>query len=209
MTLLGPERRVDGNDLVVVAGQLGRPPHPISRVACRCPFGLPAVVEDVPCDERGKPFPTLFYATCPTLVAAVGRLESEGGVRRLQGRLDEEPALQASLAAALRYTHRRRRELARAAGCHMADGGASLLSGLGGEREPRVVKCLHVHAAHALARPGYLPGEAVLEEAGDPWCDDARCRSFLPAPQPTGAPRSADARISSEKRASTPAEPHR
>jgi hypothetical protein len=137
------------------------------------------VVEDVPCDAGGRPFPTLFYATCPTLVAAVGRLESAGGVQGLQRRLDDEPELQAHLAAAVRYTRRRRRALAHAAGYQPAGGGASLRTGLGGVRDPRTVKCLHVHAAHALARPGYLPGELVLHDAGDPWCRDARCLAFL------------------------------
>jgi hypothetical protein len=47
--------------------------------------------------------------------------------------------------------------------------------------DARAVKCLHAHVAHALAHPGYLVGRAILAEAGDPWCDDARCASFLPA----------------------------
>ena len=71
---------VAGADAAVVAGQLGRAPHAMSAVASRCPFGFPAVVEDLPYDGRGRPFPTLYYCTCPTLVAAVSRLESDGGV---------------------------------------------------------------------------------------------------------------------------------
>ena len=153
----------------------------MSRVMRRCPFGLPAVVEDLPYDEQGRPFPTLFYATCPTLVAAVARVESEGGLRRLQGRLVDDPSLQASLAAADRYARSRRRALARAFAVPMSDAGASLQIGLGGVRDEGLRKCLHVHAAHALARPGYLLGELVLREAGELWCDDERCRSFLPS----------------------------
>ncbi len=74
---------VAGADAAVVAGQLGRPPHPITLIAARCPFGFPAVVEDLPYDGLGRPFPTLYYCTCPTLVAAVSRLESDGGVARV------------------------------------------------------------------------------------------------------------------------------
>jgi hypothetical protein len=47
--------------------------------------------------------------------------------------------------------------------------------GIGGTRDPRALKCLHAHAAFALARPGYELGERVLAEAGDPWCPDGRC----------------------------------
>ena len=45
---------VAGADAAVVAGQLGRAPHAMSAVAARCPFGFPAVVEDLPYD-RARP----------------------------------------------------------------------------------------------------------------------------------------------------------
>src|SRR5215207_9603766 len=59
-----------------VARQLGREPRPF-RVAARCPFGLPSVIEN----ERTREMPTSFWATCPSLVAAISRVESTGGVR--------------------------------------------------------------------------------------------------------------------------------
>ncbi len=170
-------RLVAGDDLAVVAGQLGRRPRAMSRVVRRCPFGCPAVVETLPCDATGRPFPTLFYVTCPTLVAAVSAVESGGGVRRFERRLREEPELARSMTVATRQTRRRRRALA-AAGPAMLDGGASLRSGIGGVADPRTLKCLHVHAAHALAHPGYALGEAVLAEAGALWCDDRRCAAL-------------------------------
>ena len=42
----------------------------------------------------------------------------------------------------------------------MLDGGASLATGVGGVSDVLAVKCLHAHVAHALARPGYVLGEA-------------------------------------------------
>jgi hypothetical protein len=171
-----PRRRlVTGGDLAVIAGQLGRRPHAMSRVVARCPFGCPAVVETLPADAAGRPFPTLFYATCPTLVGAVGALESDGGVGRFERRVRDEPALARSVVAATRYVRRRRRDLVTTFGLEVLDGGASLRTGIGGVADPRTLKCLHAHAAHALARPGYLLGEAVLSEAGTLWCQDRRC----------------------------------
>ncbi len=81
-------------DLACVALQLGREPRPLRRVAARCPWGAPAVVENLPYDAGGRPFPTLFWATCPALVAAVGVLESAGGVGRFEAlaAADEELA---------------------------------------------------------------------------------------------------------------------
>lgn len=171
---------VGGADLAVIRGQLGRRPQPMSRVVARCPYGYPAAVEDLPYDAAGRPFPTLFYCTCPTLVAAVSSLESAGGVRAWSDCAARDPALGASLAAETRYTRRRRRALARRHGLPMLDDGASLAGGIGGVRAGRGLKCLHAHAAHALARPGYALGTAVLAAAGDPWCADRRCAGFDP-----------------------------
>jgi uncharacterized protein len=149
----------------------------MSRVAARCPFGFVAVVEDLPYDERGLPFPTLFYATCPTLVESLSRLEDAGGVRSWSARAAREPGLLLSLRDAERYERRRRRTLAARCAAAPRDGGAALALGIAGVRRGGRVdlKCLHAHAALALARPGYLLGGLILKEAGDPWCDDERC----------------------------------
>jgi hypothetical protein len=66
-------------DYDAVARQLGREPRPF-RVAARCPFGLPSVIEN----ERTREMPTSFWVTCPGLVAAISRVESTGGVREAQ-----------------------------------------------------------------------------------------------------------------------------
>jgi hypothetical protein len=168
---------VGGRELACVAGQIGRRPHALSRIAARCPWGYPAVVEDLPYDDRGRPFPTLFYATCPTLVAAVGALESAGGVRRLAALLDD-PLIAAGLRAAVAYERRRRATLARRYGLPMLDAGVALRTGIGGVADHRAVKCLHAHAAHALARPVYTFGRRVLGDAGELWCADRRCAAF-------------------------------
>ena len=173
-----PSRLVGGADLALVAGQLGRAPHAMSRVIARCPFGLPAAVETLPY-ESGTPFPTLFYLTCPTLVAAVADLESGGGVRAWTDRLAADPALADSAAKAAAQTRRRRRLLVRRYDLAMVDGGASLRSGVGGVGDVRAVKCLHAHIGHALAHPAYALGRAMLAEVRHPWCDDERCAALV------------------------------
>jgi hypothetical protein len=171
---------VAGADADVVAGQLGRAPHAMSAVAARCPFDFPAVVEDLPYDEAGRPFPTLYYCTCPTLVAAVSRLESDGGVAAWTRRVAAEPELARSAADAAADSAVRRTDLVRDHELTMVDGGASLSTGVGGVSDLLAVKCLHAHVAHALARPGYALGEAILAQVTDPWCDDRRCAALLP-----------------------------
>jgi hypothetical protein len=187
-------RLVGGADLLVVTAQLSRRPHLMSRVAARCPYGYPAAVEDLPYAPDGRPFPTLYYLTCQTLVAGVSALESAGGVQRWSRRAAADERLAGSLAKAAAQSRRRRRELARRYALPMLDGGASLRSGVGGVAAPvahrgsaaastgssAAIKCLHAHIAHALACRSYDLGTAMLAEVADPWCGDQRCAAFAP-----------------------------
>ena len=154
-------------DRSVVERQLGRPPRAFRRVVVRCPFGRPAVTEQQPYDAVGEPFPTTYYLTCPHLVAAISRLEAAGGVERWSEKVAGEARLAASVQAAAEEQRRIRRGLA--AGRTGQDEGASLELGIGGSRQPERLKCLHAHAAFALARPGYELGEAVLDEVEPLW----------------------------------------
>ena len=141
-------------DEEIVERQLGRRARAFRRVAVRCPFGRPAVTEQAPFDEDGQPFPTQFYVTCPHLVAAVSRLEAAGGVERWSAAARDEPSLAASLAAAQTEQRRLRPELD---------------AGIGGSTRPGSLKCLHAHAAFALARPGYELGDRILAELPALW----------------------------------------
>jgi hypothetical protein len=62
-----------------------------------------------------------------------------------------------------------RRELA--AGATGRDAGESLDLGIGGAGRSGSLKCLHAHAAFALARPGYLLGDRIVEELEPLWPD--------------------------------------
>jgi uncharacterized protein len=177
-------------DLACVAVQLGRDPHPFRRVVARCPWGAPAVVEDLPYDAAGRPFPTLFWATCPALVAAVSALESAGGVRRFEALLADDDRLRGSLSAATRYERRRRRDLAARCEAPPRDGGASLATGIGGVARRQALKCLHCHAAHALARPQYLFGALILEAAAPLYSARACCTPGAPGGSTGGSPES-------------------
>ena len=154
-------------DRAAVARQLGREPRAFGRVVVRCPFGLPAVTEQRPYATDGEPFPTTYYLTCRHLVAAVSRLEAAGGVERWTARAEADPELAASRARADEEQRRLRRELA--GGETGSDGGASLGLGVGGARRSGSLKCLHAHAAFALAQPGYALGEAIVAEVEPRW----------------------------------------
>jgi hypothetical protein len=148
------------DDEAVVARQLGRPPRAFRRVVVRCPYGRPAVTEQWPRDADGAPFPTTYYLTCPQLVAKISRLEAEGGVDRWTQAVGESPELRASL------------ELGNAEQQALR---ADIPGGIGGSTRGGSLKCLHAHAAFALARPGYEVGERILDEVGDLWPDSGCC----------------------------------
>jgi uncharacterized protein len=154
-------------DRAIVARQLGREPRAFGRVVVRCPFGRPAVTEQRPYADDGEPFPTTYYVTCRHLVAAISRLEAAGGVERWTRAAEDEPELAASRADADAEQRRIRHELA--AGASGRDGGASLDLGIGGAARTGSLKCLHAHAAFALARPGYALGELILAELEPLW----------------------------------------
>jgi len=115
---------------------------------------------------KGLPFPTLYWLTCPFLVRAIDRLEATGWVKRLEGLLAEDPAL----AAALRRAHAEyiAERLDLLPECERAELEARGMlealrdRGIGGIADPRRLKCLHLHAAHALARSNPI-GDRVLE----------------------------------------------
>jgi hypothetical protein len=133
-----------------VARQLGRAPKPF-RVAARCPFGLPSVIEN----ERTREMPTSFWATCPSLVAAISRVESTGGVREAREAVGER---------SVEKTHAEHRALygTRVAGVRVEAAGS--------------VKCLHAFTALHLA--GAVPNpvaEWTLERLQNPYPQDACC----------------------------------
>jgi len=168
------------DDRAVVARQLGRRPRAFRRVVVRCPFGMPAVTEQAPYDVSGEPFPTTYYLTCSYLVAALARIEAAGGVERWGRAATGDVVLAASLASATDDQRRIRRELAGEG--EESDGGASLDLGIGGAGAPEHLKCLHAHAAFALARPGYVLGERILAEVQPPWPEDECCSEALRDP---------------------------
>ncbi|MDQ6650642.1 MAG: DUF501 domain-containing protein [Actinomycetota bacterium] len=154
---------VSPRDAAAVAAQLGRPPRGLRSVAHRCGCGLPDVVETAPRLPDGRPFPTLYYLTCPRACSAVGRLEAAGVMRAMTERLATDARLAAGYAEAHRDYLRRR------------DAVETLPGGVSAGGMPDRVKCLHVLVAHELAVPGANPlGREALDALAD-WSAAGPC----------------------------------
>ncbi|SDS23264.1 hypothetical protein SAMN04489860_1095 [Paraoerskovia marina] len=162
------DETVTDGDLAVLATQLGRTPRGVVGIAARCPAGHPLVVRTLPRLDDGTPFPTVFYLTGPSVVAASSTLEANGVMREMTERLtvDEE------LAAAYRRAHEHYLAEREALG-HVVE-----IDGISAGGMPTRVKCLHVLVAHALAAgPGVQPlgDEAIVRMAADGLWDRTRC----------------------------------
>jgi len=156
-------------DTAVIAAQLGRAPRGLLGVAHRCPCGLPDVAETAPRLPDGRPFPTLYYLTCPRAAAAVSKLEAAGMMRDMTARL-ADGALRHRYHAAHRDYLARREAAARAAGVEPLPPGTQSAGGM-----PERVKCLHALVAHELAaesvnQTGVNPfGREALDAVGAWW----------------------------------------
>jgi len=144
----------------VIRRQLGREPRGLRRVAVRCPYGAPAVLEQEPYLPSGQPFPTTYHLSCPHAVSRVSALEDEGAVARYE--------MLVAAGGEFLDSYRRGAELQRSLRrpvAVMADGGASLSTGIAGTVRDGAVKCLHAHVAFSLVHPGYALGSRAAEEA--------------------------------------------
>ena len=156
-----------------MAQQIGRSPRGQFAVSVRCSYGYPQVIRVHPVVQR-KPFPTLYWLTCPFLSTEIDHLEAAGWVKRLEARMMEESDLHSAMQAAhRRYCRQRDRllSLEEKAGLE-TDGTIVGLSerGIGGIFDWDRLKCLHLHVAHELADAnaigcivlGMLPGVECL-----------------------------------------------
>lgn len=154
----------------LVAAQLRRAPRLPWRVAVRCPFDRPAVIATPPRLADGSPFPTLYWLSCPRLVARVGGLESAGGADEWVDRFAADDALASrALLADAAYRAARLEE----------GGGEDPCAdvGVAGLRDPLKTKCLHAHVAAFVAGIDDPVGERSLVEVGC-WCEDDECAAL-------------------------------
>ena len=149
-------------DRRVIEAQIGRPQRADSEVVSRCHLDLPVVVRVPPILDDGTPFPTLFWLTCPLASARIGRLESAGGVKRMEAKAEQDEVFAAELVVAHRSYAAERDSLVPASSDPVPSGG------VGGARAG--VKCLHAHYAHTRAGGPNPVGDLVAD-----WVEPLDC----------------------------------
>jgi uncharacterized protein len=146
-------------DVDAVTALLGRVPSGDFVVVVRRRDGRPAVIANDPHLRDRVPMPTRFWLVDPEISAVVGRLESQGGVRRAEGEIGPE---------LLREAHARY-ALERDALIPPGWLGPRPHGGVGGTRNG--VKCLHAHVAWWLAGGDDPVGRWVAEQVDLPTLD--------------------------------------
>jgi len=169
-------------DTKIIARQLGRSPRGLVGISKRCVHGYPQVVTVSPLID-GKPFPTLYWLTCPFLFHAIASLEAGGMIRQLEQELRVNRGLAERLICAHRsYIEERRRLLSQDDIAFLEEKAilpALMERGIGGIADYSRIKCLHLHAAHALASDNPV-GKIVLEALAELACptEEVICSAY-------------------------------
>ncbi|HEY7470653.1 MAG TPA: DUF501 domain-containing protein [Acidimicrobiia bacterium] len=150
------------DDRQVVEAQVGRPLRAESVPVSLCHLGLPVVVRVPPILDDGTPFPTLYWLTCPLASTRVARLESSGGVKRMEQKAETDPDFGRRLEESHASYAAERDSL-------LPPGASPIPSGgVGGVAAG--VKCLHAAYAHTRAGGANPVGELVQE-----WIEPLDC----------------------------------
>ena len=156
-------------DSSIVIEQLGREPMVPYEVAAWCDAGHPSVIRCYPLERRGdvlKPFPTLYWLTCPNVIAQIGRIEAQGWIGRFEAMMLEDESLTTAVSADHdRYIAERWALLSDADREAIKEAGLTQLyegRGVAGVGDRARLKCLHAHfAVYLAARQNDQAGGAV------------------------------------------------
>ena len=169
-------------DKHIIAHQIGRDAREVIAIPRRCTYGYPQVATVYPLLD-GEPFPTMYWLTCPYLHREIAALESEGMIARIEERIASDPELAEQVMRAHHaYIEQRLRLLSPDDLAYLEERRmlpALPQRGIGGIANFARIKCLHLHAAHALVDENPI-GRIVLESVTQREClpDEVICTSF-------------------------------
>ncbi|OGF55685.1 MAG: hypothetical protein A2Z21_01620 [Candidatus Fraserbacteria bacterium RBG_16_55_9] len=146
-------------EMKILAEQLGRLPREVRAIERYCPLGHPQVIRVYPLIGE-KPFPTLFWLTCPSLIQQISRLEYQGVIEIVERLVQVDVSFRARYHKDHRtYITERWAELSEDDRRWVEAKGLRLVfmeRGIGGVRDWDTVKCLHMHYAHHQARENVI-----------------------------------------------------
>lgn len=153
----------------------------VYAVAARCSHGCPQVTVCYPVARGGKPFPTLFWLTCPYLSRVCGVLESSQRVSELEGifvKITSEVEAWHERYASIRSRvlneqSDRLTEAEILSVSKLTDGYG--VGGINWRAMPSAAKCLHLQTATMLGLGSHPAEEWLRAKLGTMECDCAAC----------------------------------
>ena len=159
----------------VLKFQLGKTPKGDFKVIKLCKFGFPVVIKNQPVVD-GKPFPTMYWLTCPYLVKKVSQLEEKGLINHFELKLKYDHRFRNRYLKAQNF-ERNLRKLLIPDSVPKRIKEKLLKVGIGGIEKSLGVKCLHLHLASYLAGIPNPVGEEIYrkrllaKECRDSYCE--------------------------------------
>ncbi|KLO21544.1 hypothetical protein X275_08895 [Marinitoga sp. 1197] len=159
-------------DIEIIEKQINREPHKIISIPKRCSFGFPQVIQSFPLKD-GKPFPTLYWLTCPHLTKEVGKLEASGKIKEWE----EEIKNSENLKELYLNAHLEEKEKRNA---FLKDQEIWIIKrfeniGIGGIKNFESIKCLHLQLASYLGGTKNPIGERVWHSIEKTECENCIC----------------------------------
>ena len=166
--------RVCDEDLKVISSQLGRTPKNVLEVSYKCSYGFPVVVKSNPVLDE-KPFPTIYWLTCPYLRYRISQIEAEGGIVKYEKIINSSKALF--------HLQEKAHLLARKEAIELAGDNEWIIKrikkgGMGGISDFSHLKCLHLQVAYHLGGIRNPVGKMVLDEIRQLECKNALCEKY-------------------------------
>jgi hypothetical protein len=171
---------VTKSDLDIIYNQLNRKVDNILSITLRCKYNYPQVIQCFPLKDN-KPFPTLYWITCPYLIEEVSKLESDSLIKTLQLKIIEDHDLNEQVYHAHLEEIKKRLIILGDQLEELPDNIKKKIkeSGIGGTGDFNKIKCLHMHLASFLSNEPNPIGKIVNNLISEKNCVDERCRSFI------------------------------
>lgn len=170
---------VSKEDLEIIEKQLGRCVSNVLTIGKRCIYGYPQVIKSFPLKD-GKPFPTLYWLTCPYLVEEVSKLEAQQKITEIEKIIQNDPELKRQLVRVHQVEIEKRMKLLGEKINSLPENMIKKLkeTGVGGIENFSSVKCLHLHYASYLVGENNPVGGIVDRYIAKKCCDDSRCEKL-------------------------------
>ncbi len=160
---------IASKELEIITRQIKRTPENAITVVKYCSYGFPMVIESFPI-LNGKPFPTLYWLTCPFLRNEISKMESDGWIKRYEETIAKSSEFLNSQIKAHELAKKNVMDLLQDDVLRM-----KFIGGMGGTRNFKHVKCLHMHVAYHLGGIENPIGKSVLSKINRLECKNGIC----------------------------------